>query len=75
LQGSPVAPAHGRLAHQEVLGARGLEGLAHLGGEVAGRDLLDVLDGVDAQAVEVELVEPVDRVVDELPRSPRARCG
>jgi hypothetical protein len=50
-----VAPAHRRLAHQEVLGAGGLEALADLGGEVAGRHLLDVLDRVDAQAVEVEL--------------------
>jgi hypothetical protein len=36
------------------VGSGGLEALADLGGEVAGRDLLDVLDGVDAEAVEVE---------------------
>ena len=61
-----VAPAHGRLAHQEVSRPRVLELLADLGGEVARRDLLDVLHRVDAQAVEVVGVEPIDGVVDEL---------
>src|SRR6185503_11404746 len=57
-------PPHRRLAHQEVARAGGLEALAHADAEIEHGAVDDVLDRVDAEAVEVERLEPVERVLD-----------
>ena len=61
-----VVPAHRRLTEQVVAGASLLEALAHAGAQVPHCQVLDVLYGVYAQAVEVKLLQVVQRVGDKL---------
>ncbi len=63
-----TGPAHRRLALQIVIDASGLEALLHLCGEVVDGEVVNVLDGVDTRAIEVEPLQPPEAVSNHLLR-------
>jgi len=63
-----TSPAHRRLALQIVIHTTGLEALLDTCGEVVDSEVVNVLDGVDTRAIEVEPFQPPETVSDHLLR-------